>query len=99
MANGEADANKPGKDGNPLLNLGFAFVVIGQTERGLALMEKGLAKGLGKRADEGKLHLGIAYAMAARKDDAIKTFGTVGGTEGAGDLARYWVMHLNHSAK
>lgn len=99
LANGEADASKPGKDGNALANLGFALVQAGQFDKGLGLMERGLAKGLGKRTEDGKLHHGIALAMAGRKDEAIKVFGTVGGTEGAAELARYWVLHLNSSTK
>ena len=94
LAAGEADANKPGRDGNGLSNLGFALVQAGQFDKGLAMMERGQAKGLGKRAEEGKLHYAIAQALAGRKDDAIKTFATVGGTEGTADLARYWIVYL-----
>ncbi len=99
IANGEADANKPGKDGNALVNLGFALVQAGQFDKGLALIERGIAKGLGKRAEDGKLHQGIALAAAGRKAEAIKVLASVGGTEGAADLARYWILHLNYAAK
>jgi hypothetical protein len=99
IANGEADASKPGKDGNALANLGYALVQIGQFEKGLALIERGITRGLGKRMEDGKLHHAIALVMAGRKDDALKVFATVGGTEGAATLARYWLLHLNYAAK
>ena len=94
LAAGEADANKPGKDGSGLSNLGFALVQAGQFDKGLALMERGAARGLGVRAEEGKLHYGIAQMLAGRRDDALKTFASVGGSDGAADLARYWALHL-----
>lgn len=94
LANGEAGADKPGKDGNGLTNIGFALVQIGQFDKGLALMERGIAKGLGKRVEDGKLHLGMAQAMAGKKDDALKTLASVGGTDGTAEIARYWAIHL-----
>ena len=99
IANGEADANKPGKDGNALANLGFALVQAGQFDKGLSLIERGIARGLGKRTEDGKLHHGVALVLAGRKDEALKVFATVGGTEGAADLARYWILHLNYVAQ
>jgi hypothetical protein len=97
LSQGEANADKPGKDGTGLTNLGFAMVQIGQSDKGLELMERGIAKGLGKRSEDGKLHLGIAQAMAGRKDVAVKTLATVGGTDGTAELARYWIMQINSS--
>ena len=98
IANGEADANKPGKDGNALANLGFALVQAGQFDKGLSLIERGIARGLGKRTEDGKLHHAVALVLAGRKDEALKVFATVGGTEGAAELARYWTLHLNYVA-
>jgi len=45
--------------------------------------------------DDVKLHLGEAYAAAGKKQQAISTFKTVGGNEGAADLARYFIMAIN----
>ncbi|MBC7502214.1 MAG: tetratricopeptide repeat protein [Herminiimonas sp.] len=95
MEKGETDANA-NKDGTALANLGYAFVTAGQVDRGIALMEKGIAKGGMKRADDAKLHLGIAYLHADKKADAIKTFKTVQGTDGSADLSRLWVMQANN---
>jgi tetratricopeptide (TPR) repeat protein len=94
IGSGEAGAAKA-KDGTGLVNLGYAYVTMDQFDKGIGLMEQGIAKGGLKRADEAKMKLGVAYAKAGRKDDAIKTFQTLKGDDGATDLAKYWIMFLN----
>ena len=49
-----------------------------------------------KHPDDAKLHLGIAYALAGKKAKALSTLKSVGGTDGTADLARYWIMAINH---
>lgn len=84
------------KDGDALVALGFGLVGDGKTDKGLDLMNQGLKMPGLKYADEDKLHLGIAYAWAGKKSNAIAAFKSVGGTDGAADLARYWILNLNH---
>jgi hypothetical protein len=86
------------KDGTALANLGFDAVAAGQAAKGLALMEKGLAKGALKRPEDVRLHLGVAYALAGQKAKAIQTLKAVKGTDGTADLARLWVIHLQQGA-
>lgn len=95
IGSGEASAAKA-KDGTGLVNLGYAYVTMDQFDKGIGLMEKGIAKGGLKHADEARLKLGVAYAKAGRKDDAIKTFQDLKGNDGASDLAKYWILYLNH---
>jgi tetratricopeptide (TPR) repeat protein len=95
MAQSEASVSST-KEGTGQLNLGYALVTAGQFDKGLALMESGLKKGGLKRPEDAKLHLGIAYQMAGQKDKAIQIFKTVQGTDGVADLARLWVMQVNH---
>ncbi|WLI90119.1 tetratricopeptide repeat protein [Massilia sp. R2A-15] len=97
IASGEAGAAKA-KDGTGLVNLGYAYVTMDQFDKGIPLMEQGIAKGVGKRPEDAKLHLGIAYAKAGRKADAIKTFQSIKGTDGAADLAKYWTLWVNRGA-
>ncbi|MGH8453518.1 MAG: hypothetical protein ACRESW_03110, partial [Nevskiales bacterium] len=78
--------------GDGLVNTGLNYVGYGQLERGIALMEKGIAKGNLKHPDDARLHLGYAYLKAARRDDAIRILKTVGGADGSKDLARLWIM-------
>ena len=97
IAGGEAGAAKA-KDGAGLVNLGYAYVTMGQFDKGLPLMEQGVAKGVNKRPEDYKLRLGAAYAMAGRKAEAIKTLQSVKGDDGAADLAKYWILWVNRSA-
>ncbi|KHA78937.1 hypothetical protein [Janthinobacterium lividum] len=97
IASGEASAMKS-KDGTGLINLGYAFVTMDQFDKGIDLIQKGIAKGGLKRAEDAKLRLGYSYAMAGKKDDAIKVLETVKGGDGVGDLARYWILWLNRPA-
>jgi hypothetical protein len=53
-------------------------------------MQKGIAKGGLKRKDDAYLHLGIAYLRAGQKGKAAQAFKSVGGTDGAADIARLW---------
>ena len=94
IASGEASAAKS-KDGNGLINLGYAYVTMDQFDKGIDLIQKGIEKGGLKRPDDAKLRLGYSYAMAGRKDDALKTLATVQGNDGLGDLARYWTLWVN----
>ncbi len=93
IAAGEASAAKA-KDGQPLVNLGYAYVTMDQFDKGIDLIQKGIAKGV-KRPEDAKLRLGVAYAKAGRKDEAIKAFSEVKGDAAVNDLAKYWSMLLN----
>ena len=96
IAAGEAGAAKA-KDGVGLVNLGYAYVTMDQFDKGIPLMEQGIAKGINKRPDDYKLRLGIAYAKAGRNPDALNTFESVKGDDGGADLARYWAMWVNRA--
>jgi tetratricopeptide (TPR) repeat protein len=77
-------------DGLALFNLGFNMVAMQQVDKGLELMEKGIAKGLAKRPADAKLRLAVAYTQAGQTEKAQQTFATVSGPEGLDDLVRYW---------
>ena len=91
----QAEAEKNG-DGDAMLAVGFDYVTSGQGDKGLALMEKGIATGNLKHPEDAKLHMGVAYALAGKKAKALATLKTVGGTDGTVELARYWTMVINH---
>jgi len=96
IAAGEAGAAKA-KDGVGLVNLGYAYVTMDQFDKGIPLMEQGIAKGINKRPDDYKMRLGIAYAKAGRKAEALKTFESIKSDDGGTDLARYWAMWVNRA--
>ncbi|MEW6372629.1 MAG: tetratricopeptide repeat protein [Pseudomonadota bacterium] len=83
------------KDNDSLVGLGYSLVQSGQADKGLKMMEAAIKAGGLRRADEAKLRLGEAYAVAGKKQQAISTLRTVGGKEGTADLARYWIMAIN----
>jgi hypothetical protein len=90
----EAGALKA-KTGTPLVNLGYTYVTMGQFDKGIDLIAKGIAKGGLKNPEDAKLRLGVAYAKAGKKDEALKALEAVKGSDGTADLARYWMMHVN----
>ena len=48
-----------------------------------------------KHPEDVKLHLGEAYAVAGKKQQAISTLKSVGGTDGTAEVARYFIMAIN----
>ena len=94
IASTEASARKA-KNGTGLVNLGYAYVTMGQYDKGIQLIQDGIAKGGLKNAEDAKLRLGYSYAMAGKKDEAIKILETVQGADGRADMARYWILWIN----
>lgn len=78
------------KDGNALVRIGMGYSGLGQHDKGIALIQQGIAKGGLKRKDEANLHLGIALHRAGQKQKAAQALRAVGGNDGSADLARLW---------
>ena len=78
------------KDGNALVRTGFAYTALGQYDKGIALMQQGIAKGGLRNPADANLHLGLAYLRAGNKQAAATAFRKVTGNDGAADLARLW---------
>ncbi len=78
--------------GDALVATGFNLVTYGQNDKGLHLIQQGIAKGGLKAPEQAKLHLGVAQVLAGKKSEANKTFAGVGGTDGSKDLARLWTL-------
>jgi hypothetical protein len=94
----EASA-KSAKDGEALVSLGLSLSFDGQTDKGLALVEQGIAKGGLKRPDEAKLHLGIVQWRAGKADEALKTFQSVSAAGPVGQFAHAWALVVQSGAK
>lgn len=80
------------RSGDELVSVGLSQVFLGEPRKGIALMEQGMAKGGLKRAEDAKLHLGIAWLMAGEGGKAQSVLKTVSGNDGTADLARLWVL-------
>ena len=81
------------KDGNALVQAGSVYVSMGEVDKGLALIEQGIAKGGLKRPEDAKLRLGLAQQRSAKaKGKAVQTLKGVQGNDGSADIARLWVL-------
>ena len=83
--------------GDPLVRQGLAYVTYGNHEKGLKMMEQGIAKGGLKAPDIAKLHLGYAYFLAGDKAKANDSLKSVGGSDGSRDFARLWRILIAQS--
>lgn len=98
LAKDTADAEKA-KGGDDLVKVGYQYVTLGQADKGIGLIEQGIAKDDLKRPEDAKLHLGIALLQAGKKAKAIQTLKSVQGTDGAADLARLWIVFANQGGQ
>ena len=89
----EAEAQSE-HDGNAAARLGEEYVSYGNYAKGIPLIQTALKKDALNHPDDTKLHLALAYMKAGQKAQAISTFRTVGGKDGAGDIARLWLIWL-----
>jgi hypothetical protein len=92
QALGQDDAKAATTGGDMLLNTGFNYVLRGQGEKGVLMMEQALTKGTLKRPEEAKLHVGMAQVMAGQKARALETLKGVTGKDGGADIARIWIL-------
>jgi tetratricopeptide (TPR) repeat protein len=81
------------KEGDLLVKVGYAWVSLGESDKGIELIQKGIAKGNLKRPDDAKLRLGMAQLQVPKtKATGVQTLRGVKGTEGAGEIARLWTI-------
>ncbi|HEX5685422.1 MAG TPA: hypothetical protein VFY73_15485 [Ideonella sp.] len=88
-ARDEADARQA-RDGQALVTLGWAWVTEGQADAGLPLITQGLQRGGLKRADEARLHHGMALALAGQATEARQALAQVKGEPALVALAGLW---------
>ncbi len=84
-------------DGNELVQIGYTYVTMGQADKGIKLIEQGIAKGKLKRPEDAKLHLGMALLQAGGKSKAkaVQVLRSVQGSDGAADLGKLWALYAN----
>ncbi|HTD06857.1 tetratricopeptide repeat protein [Undibacterium sp.] len=91
LSDGEKQA-RTAKTGTGLVNIGYNYTVYGQFDKGIPMMEEGIAKGGLKNPDDAKLRLGAAYLQSGNRAKAEEIFKTIQSTDGAADLARLWLL-------
>ena len=90
---GQAAEAAGDKEGDRLVQVGFAHVSMGEFDRGLQLIQQGIAKGGLKRPDEAQLRLGMAQLQSGKnRAQAIATLRGVKGKDGTADIARLWTI-------
>jgi hypothetical protein len=81
------------KEGDSLVRVGYAYVSIGDVDRGIELIQQGIAKGGLKHPDDARLRLGMAQLQSGKtKGAAMQTLRGVKASDGAADIARLWTV-------
>jgi hypothetical protein len=97
------NAAAAGPSGDAYLRVGAAYLSYGQNDKALAAINKGIAKGNLKSADEARLLLGITKLRMKSATDAERDFEKVSLSSNSGyaRLGRLWALHAGshtHSA-
>ena len=81
------------KEGDGLVKIGGSYVSLGEVDKGIELIQKGIAKGNLKHPEDAKLRLGLAQLQSPKtKSAGVATLRTVKGTDGPADIARLWLI-------
>ena len=73
--------------------MGVSYAALGELDKGIELIQKGIAKGNLKRPEDAKLRLGLAQLQSPKsKAAAVQTLRSVKSTDGATDIARLWII-------
>lgn len=84
------------KEGDALVQVGFAYAMAGDFDNGIKLIDQGIAKGSLRRPEDAKLRLGMALQQSGKaKTRANQVLRSVQGNDGASDIARAWLAQGN----
>ena len=90
---GQAAEAEGFKEGDGLVKVGASYVSLGEVDKGIELIQKGIAKGNLKRPEDAKLRLGLAQLQSPKtKAAGVATLRTVKGSDGAAEIARLWLI-------
>jgi tetratricopeptide (TPR) repeat protein len=81
------------KSGDELVKVGTIYHSMGQHDKAIELIEKGIAKGGLKRPDDARLRLALAMAAAPKsKAKGLQALRSVGGNDGTAEVARLYTV-------
>ena len=87
-----AEANTQ-KEGNELVKMGTVYASMGQNDKAVELIEKGIAKGSLKRPDDAKLRLALSMAAVPKtKAKGLQALRSIGGSDGTAEVARLYTV-------
>jgi hypothetical protein len=73
--------------------VGYAYVTMGEVDKGIGLIQQGIAKGNLKRPEDAKLRLGMAQLQSPKtKAAGVATLRAIKGTDGVAEIARMWTL-------
>jgi tetratricopeptide (TPR) repeat protein len=91
--NADVAAAAAAADGEALVQVGYAYVTMGQVEKGVELIEQGIAKGKLKHPEDAKLRLGMAQVQSPKlKAAGLKTLRSLKGKDGVAEIGRLWTV-------
>lgn len=91
--NAEAAAAAAAPTGDALVDVGYAYVTMGQVDKGVQLIEQGIAKGKLKRPEDAQLRLGMAQVQSpALKAAGLRTLRSLKGQDGVAEIGRLWTV-------
>ena len=83
------------KEGNDLVKVGTVYASMGQADKAVDLIEKGIAKGHLKRPEDAKLRLALAMAHSSKhKARGLQMLRGIGGNDGTAEIARLYAAAL-----
>lgn len=89
----DAAAAQAEKSGDALVDVGYAYVTMGQVAKGIGLIEQGIDKGGLKSPEDAKLRLGMAQIQqASSKAKGLQTLRSLKGTDGVAEIGRLWTV-------
>jgi hypothetical protein len=87
------------KEGNELVKVGTVYASMGQFDKAIELIEKGIAKGGLKRPDDAKLRLALSLAQSPKtRNKGVQMLRTVGGNDGTADVARLYAVMVQQQS-
>jgi len=81
------------KEGNELVKVGTVYASMGQHDKAVELIERGIAKGSLKRPDDAKLRLALSMAASPKtKAKGLQALRSIGGTDGTAEIAKLYTV-------
>ena len=81
------------KDGDDLVKVGTVYASMGQPDKAVELIEKGIAKSSLKRPHDAKLRLALALAQSPKtRAKGLQMLRSVTGNDGTADVARLYTV-------
>lgn len=81
------------RNGEALVEVGYAYVTMGQVAKGIGLIEQGIAKGNLRNPEDAKLRLGMAQLQqASTKAQGMRTLRALKGNDGVAEIGRLWTV-------